>query len=73
MIVRVSKHTFATPKEYQKSSYVDHVGIGGRKKQLPGEISEHSGNASGEVSRGRSSYGNEPQQICGGLTGVAKV
>jgi len=56
MTVWVSKHTFATPQEYKKSSYVDAAVIGGRKKLLPGEISEHSGNASREVSRGHISY-----------------
>jgi hypothetical protein len=34
----VSKHDIAKPKEYQKGSYVDATGIGGRKMLLPGEI-----------------------------------
>jgi hypothetical protein len=42
--VWVSKHIFATPYEYKKSSYVDTAGIGGRKKLLPGEVSEYSCN-----------------------------
>jgi len=56
MTVWVSKHIFATPQEHKKSSYVDVAVIGGRKKLLPGEISEHSGNACREVSRSHSSY-----------------
>jgi len=28
IVIRVSKHIIATPNEYQKSSYVDHAGIG---------------------------------------------
>jgi len=40
MTVWVSKHTFATPQEYKKSSYVDAAVIGGRKKLLPGEVLE---------------------------------
>ena len=38
IITRVSKHIFVTPNEYQKGNYVDHAGIGGREKLLPGEI-----------------------------------
>jgi hypothetical protein len=34
----VSKHTFVTPYEHKKTSYVDAAGIGGRKKLLPGEV-----------------------------------
>ena len=40
----VSKHIFAMPYDYKKNSYVDTAGIGGRKKLLPGEISEYSCN-----------------------------
>jgi len=32
------------PYDYKKNSYVDTAGIGGRKKLLPGEISEYSCN-----------------------------
>ena len=42
--VWVSKHIFATPYDYKRSRYVDTAGIGGRKKLLPGEISEYSCN-----------------------------
>jgi hypothetical protein len=39
IVAWVSKHIIVTPNEYQKGNYVDHAGIGGRKKLLPGEIS----------------------------------
>ena len=38
IVIRVSKHIIVTPKEQQKGSYVDHAGIGGRRKLLPGDI-----------------------------------
>ena len=38
IIIWVSNHILAKPEEYQKGSYVDAAGIGGRKMLLPGEI-----------------------------------
>lgn len=40
ILTRVSKHIIVTPKEYQKGFYVDTAGIGGKKMQLPGEVSK---------------------------------
>ena len=37
MVIRVSRHITAKPKEYKKGNHVDHAGIGGRKMLLPGE------------------------------------
>jgi len=39
MVIRVSRHITAKPKEYKKGNYVDHAGIGGRNMLLPGEVS----------------------------------
>ena len=52
----VSVHFNAKPEEHKNRVMVDPAGIGGRKMLLPGEISECSGNISGEVSRGHSSW-----------------
>ena len=38
IVIRVSNHVLATPKEYNKGNYVDAAGIGGRKMLLPEEI-----------------------------------
>jgi hypothetical protein len=39
MVIWVSRHITAKPKEYKKGNYVDHAGIGGRNMLLPGEVS----------------------------------
>jgi hypothetical protein len=38
--MRISKHIFATSKEYKNRLVVDTAEIGGRKMLLPGEVSE---------------------------------
>ena len=60
----ISKHGFAKSKVVNRI-IVDTAGIGGRKMLLPGEISGRFRNANGEVSRGHSSYRNEPALIAG--------
>jgi len=67
-------------RRMQKGNYVDAAEIGGRKMLLPGETRSGFGFGFGSVceqtcqgvSRGHSSYGNEPVKITGGLTKVAK-
>ena len=41
IVIRVSNHSLAKPKEYKRDDYVDAAGIGGRKMLLPGEIPEN--------------------------------
>lgn len=38
MIIRVSKHIIAKPKEYQMDNHVDSAGLDGRTFALPREI-----------------------------------
>jgi len=42
IIIWVSRHITAKPKEYKKGNYVDHAGIGGRNMLLPGEVSNYT-------------------------------
>jgi len=39
--MRISKHIIAKSKEYNHCFIVDAAGIGGRKKLLPGEVSQN--------------------------------
>lgn len=40
IVVWVSSHITAKPKEYKKDNYVDATGIDGRNRLLPGEVLE---------------------------------
>ena len=71
MVIRVSRHITAKPKEHKKGNYVDHAGIGGRNMLLPGEVltSESFVRESAEVILGS---GNELSLNGGGLTDELK-
>ncbi len=68
MIVRVSKHIFVKPNEYQKCIYVDHAGLDGRTFTLPREIFTTTSWLGEEVSRGHSTCRKRATQRSRGLT-----
>jgi len=61
MVIRVSKHTIVTPKEYKRGNYVDHAGIGGREKLLPGDILSTTGGKGKKSAEAILATSNEPR------------